>query len=380
MKKINLFLILQIGIALSMLLSACQPVATATPVAAPTQAAQPTTAPIQAAQPTTAPTTTKQLSFGYTLHAMVPFTQEIAFGAQQAGKDLGVTVEVVGPPQLDAQAQIAEFEGFISKGVDGLVTVPQADVWVKEINTTVAKGIPVMTANVFAVGSNAQFYVGEDGYVSGTALGEATAKLLNDASITTGKAVVGVCAPGVATLTDRYNGFVDAMKKAAPGITVTQPYDAKTDIGANYTFWENTYSANPDMTVAVGLCSIDLPNMAILKQKTGAKFKAVGYDEVTDTMNALKAGLVDVAIGQHPYLQGYLPILAMTMQLRDGKPPVKGWLVVPSEVVTKDNISQIYQRQTDDAFRVSWYKNFMTTTYGADFSGLYNLLKPMPTK
>lgn len=360
MKKLTPFLMLQIGIALSLLLASCQPAPAATSVAAPTQA--------------------KKLSFGYTLHAMVPFTEEIKFGADQAGKDLGVDVQVVGPPQLDAQAQIGLFEGFIAKGVDGLVTVPQADVWVKAINDTVAKGIPVTTANVFAVGSDAQFYVGEDGYVNGTGLGEATAKLLNDAGTTQGKAIVGVCAPGVPTLTDRYNGFVDAMKKAAPGITVSEPYDAKTDIGANYTFWENTYAANPDMAVAVGLCSIDLPNMAKLKQKTGATFKAVGFDEVQDTMDALKAGLVDVTIGQHPYLQGYLPIAAMVMQLRDGKPPVKGWLVVPTDVVTKDNVAQLYQRQTDDAFRVSWYKKFMNDAYGADFSGLYKLVKPMPTE
>jgi simple sugar transport system substrate-binding protein len=370
MKKLSPFIILQIGIVLSMLLTSCQPVA-------PTKSV---TEPTQAAQPAAIPTTAKTLSFGYTLHAMVPFTEEIKFGAEQAGKDLGVDVQVVGPPQLDAQGQIALFEGFISKGVDGLVTVPQAEVWVKEIDTTVAKGIPVMSANVFAVGSQSQFYVGEDGYVNGTGLGEATAKLLSDAGFTTGKAVVGVCAPGVATLTDRYNGFVDAMKKDAPGITVTEPYDAKTDIGANYTFWENIYSANPDMTVAVGLCSIDLPNLAKLKQKTGATFKAVGFDEVTETMDALKAGLVDVTIGQHPYLQGYLPILALVMQLKEGRAPVKGWLVVPTDVVTKDNVNQLYQRQTDDTFRVSWYKTFMADTYGADFSGLYSLLKPMPTK
>ncbi len=370
MKKFSPFLFLQILMALSMLLAACQTAPTTTS----------TTAPAQAAQPTAVPAAAKQLSFGYTLHAMVPFTEEIAFGAEQAGKDLGVKVEVVGPPQLDAQAQIALFEGFISKGVDGLVTVPQADVWVKEINSTVDKGIPVMTSNVFAVGSTTQFYVGEDGYVNGTGLGEATAKLLNDAGIANGKAVVGVCAPGVATLTDRYNGFVDAMKKGAPGVTVTEPYDAKTDIGANYTFWENTYAANPDMSVAVGLCSIDLPNLAKLKQKTGATFKAVGFDEVTETMDALKAGLIDITIGQHPYLQGYLPIAAMVMQLRDDKAPVKGWLVVPTDVVTQDNVDQLYQRQTDDAFRVSWYKTFMADNYGADFGNLYKLVKPMPTQ
>src|SRR5512133_2951425 len=165
MKKSHLFLTLQFIVLLAMLLSSCT-APQATPQATQ-QAAAPTAA--QQQQATTAPQPeAKRLKIGYTLHAPVPFTEEIKFGALQAAKDFGVDVEVVAPDKYDPQQQISLFEGFISKGVDGLVTVPQGDVWKKVIDDTVAKGIPVMTANVFSTGSKAQIFVGEDGVLNGT--------------------------------------------------------------------------------------------------------------------------------------------------------------------------------------------------------------------
>ena len=38
----------------------------------------------------------------------------------------------------------------------------------------------------------------------------------------------------------------------------------------NYSRWENIMAANPDAVAAVGLCSIDIPNLAQLKERTAA--------------------------------------------------------------------------------------------------------------
>jgi hypothetical protein len=42
-----------------------------------------------------------------------------------------------------------------------------------------------------------------------------------------------------------------------------------TENTANYAAWENLAGANPEMVAMVGLCSMDLPNLAKLKRTKG---------------------------------------------------------------------------------------------------------------
>ena len=58
----------------------------------------------------------------------------------------------------------------------------------------------------------------------------------------------------------------------------------------NYSRWENIMAANPDAVAAVGLCSIDIPNLAQLKERTGGTWLIGGYDLDLPTLDAIRAG------------------------------------------------------------------------------------------
>jgi len=356
------FLTVLLVVAMVVSVASCAPKATPTP--------KPTVAPTAA--PTAPPA--KKLKIGWVLHVPVAFTDRIKAGAVQAGKEYGVEVEVVAPSKYDPEAAISLFEGFVAKKVDGLAVVPQpGETWVKPINAAMDAGIPVMTANVTALESKAPAWFGQDEYNSGRILAQELLKILQKKGITKGKIVVGGCVPGIKVLTDRYDGFMEVMK-AYPDFKVSQFYDVTSEVGTNYSAWESLYGANPDMTVAVGLCSIDIPNLAKLKQKTGAKFLVAGYDLNADTLDAIKAGLAEVTVGQNPYLQGYLPVRALVEHLRDGKPLVKGWVNVGTEAVTAENVESVYRRETDPAYEAEWYKKHIAD----NFKDLNALAGPMP--
>src|SRR5207248_9922269 len=74
--------------------------------------------------PSNTPPPQKPIKIGYVLHVLNDFTAVIKRGAEDAGKDLGVDVEVTGPVKLEATATIALFEGMAQKKKDGLVVVP----------------------------------------------------------------------------------------------------------------------------------------------------------------------------------------------------------------------------------------------------------------
>ena len=54
-----------------------------------------------------------------------PFWAAVAAGAMEKGKELGVDVVVLAPPaESDVQAQIAQIEDQIAKGVKGIALAP----------------------------------------------------------------------------------------------------------------------------------------------------------------------------------------------------------------------------------------------------------------
>src|SRR5687767_3821062 len=273
----------------------------------------------------TGPEDVKPLKIGYVLHGLNDFTQVIKKGAEDAGLALKADVTVNGPAGFKATDGIAMFEGMVQQRKDALAVVPMpGPLWVRPNGQAVDAGIPVVTANITSPESKSAAWFGQDEYKSGVLLGQKIREMLQAQNITGGKIVVGICVPGETVLVDRYKGVQEAFKGS--GFTVTQPYDVKVENTANYSQWENLATANRDMVAALGLCSMDLPNMAKVKKRSNGKWLIGGYDLNLESLDAIKDGTAQITLGQHPYLQGYLPILALVEHLRGGKPLVKGWV------------------------------------------------------
>ena len=62
--------------------------------------------------------------------------------------------------------------------------------------------------------------------------------------------------------------------------------------------------------------------------------------------------------------------------LRDGKPLVKGWVNVGTEVVTARNVDQVYVREANAGAAMRWYTEHM----GTNFQELHSLARPLPGK
>lgn len=326
------------------------------------------TAPVQPAAPTG-----QKIKIGYVLHVLNDFTSVIKRGAEDAGTDLGVQVEVVGPTTMQPNEEIGMFEGMVQKGKDGIAVVPvPADTWIRPIKEATDANIPVATANGISPGSTASVWVGQDEYQSGVVLAEQMRKQLAAQGKKSGTILVGICAPSMSVLTDRYRGFKQGMEGS--GFTITDAKDVKAGLTENYASWENLAPATPNMVAAVGLCSMDIPNLYKLKQKTKATWLIGGYDLNKNTLDAVKSGTCQVTLGQHPYLQGYLPVLALVRHLRDKKPMPQGWLDVTTEIVTKENVDTVIPRENDPAVEKKWYADYIAK----QFSDLNAVAKPLP--
>lgn len=314
-----------------------------------------------------------KLKIGYVLHGLNPFTEIIKRGAQDAGTALDVEVEVVGPSSFNAQEAIGDFEGMVQKKKDGMVVVPMpGEQWVRPIKEATDAHVPVVTANITSAESSAESWFGQDEYQSGVILATELRKMLEADGKKSGTILVGICAPDVAVLVERYKGFKKGLEGS--GFTATDPKPVNTGKAENQAAWENLITANKDIVAAVGLCSMDIPNLAKLKKDTGAKWLVAGYDLDPDIIASIKDGTTQLSLAQHPYLQGYLPVLALVQHIREKKPLPKGWVNVGTEIVTKANVDALTARETDPAAETKWYADYIAK----NFPDLNALAKPLP--
>lgn len=302
-----------------------------------------------------------EIKIAYVLHGLNAFTEVIKQGAEDAGKDLGVKVDVFGQAGFDVPTHQGYFESALQAGYQGIAVVPNGgDTWNALIAEAQGSNVKLASANVTALNSGLDLWVGQDEFTSGTVLGDQIKTFLGAKGVNEGKLVVGMCAPGAQVLIDRYNGLKQAL--AGTKYTVTEAYDVKTDNTENYNTWDNLSTANPDAVGMVGLCSLDIANLAQIKERNGTSWMVAGYDLDVPTLQAIQKGFADITVGQQPYLQGYLPVRALVEEIRTGT-KITGWIQVATEVVTKENVDQYMTRESDKTAMYNYYKDYMAKNF-----------------
>jgi rhamnose transport system substrate-binding protein len=134
MKHRTFYFVLALVMVLSLMLSACAPAATPAP--------EPTAAPAETSAPAAGPMTfvlvPKNLGN--------PYFDTANNGAQEAAKELGVTVTYQGPATADATQQIQLINSLIAQKVNGLaISADDSDALVPTGKDAIAAGIPVVS-------------------------------------------------------------------------------------------------------------------------------------------------------------------------------------------------------------------------------------------
>lgn len=298
--------------------------------------------------------------FGYVMHNFESeFTVTIKTGAEVACAQYpdDVECEVIGPTKFDPPTAISMFEGLLAKNPSGMALVPNPqDPWIPILNQYADEANIIMVANGDAPGTLRQAYVGADEF----AFGKAEAQAVIDAGVTEGLVIIGNCFPSALPLQLRDQGAREVFADY-PDIVV-ETYDSTAEQTTNYAFWENTVTANPDIAAGIGLCTFEGPTFADLMPKLndeGVDFVTVTADLIPETLDAIENGYVDAAIGQHPFLQGYLPMYFMIEHVVNGAELPSGQVLLPGEIVTKDNLDTVKERNTDPVVALDWYTDFL---------------------
>ena len=256
-------------------------------------------------------------------------------GAEQAGADLGITVKYQGANN-DGAVEAGFIDQAVSDGVDGIaVSLADPDALEGSVKAAVAAGIPVVTLNS---GSDlfkelgAITHVGQDETVAGNGAGEQFNAL---------GATKILCVKQEQTnvgLEARCNGADDTFDGEVVQITTSgdaDPVASQGEINA-------ALAADEDIDAVFATGPIGAHLAVLAAEELGRDVLIGAVDLSTDILADIKDGKAAFTIDQQQYLQGYLAVVFLYLNVTNAN-TVGGGLPVYTGpgFVTADNVDAV---------------------------------------
>jgi ribose transport system substrate-binding protein len=253
------------------------------------------------------------------------FWQSIHAGAARAARELDVDIIWRGPlREDDRSAQIAEVEGFISRGVSGIVLAPLDDTaLVGPVADATRRNIPVVVIDSGLKGTDHISFVATDNRASGRLAGDGLKTMLPAG----GKVVLLRYQEGSDSTTEREEGFLESVRAASNVQILSDNQYGGTDVETAYRRSETLLSRFKTPDGQLDVQGIFTPNesttLAMLRvlQDNGwaGKVTFIGFDASDTLVKGLEAGHLQGLVLQDPVKMGYLGVQTMVSHLR-GQP------------------------------------------------------------
>ena len=290
-------------LSISLLLSACGTPATPAPTQAPAQPAQP-------AQPS---------GGGAKTYVLVPknlgnpYFDTANKGAQEAAKELGVTVNYQGPAAADATQQIQLLNALIAQKVAGLaISADDADALVPTGKAAMAAGIPVVTWDS-AIGKDGRTVHVNQAEAQGIA--DVQLKMANDLTGLDGGDIAILSATSTAP---NQNEWIKLMKES-----LKKPENAKLklvdtvygddDDTKSYNEAQGLFKKYPNLKVIIAPTTVGIAASARAVQDANlvGKVKVTGLGTPNQMRDYVKSGASPEFALWNPGDLGYLAVYAL---------------------------------------------------------------------
>jgi len=268
-----------------------------------------------------------------------PFWSVVKKGVDQAAHDMCVTAIYEAPPTFDMVAMSHLIDSAVAAHPDGLVvSIPDPNALGPSIKAAVAAGIPVISINSgsdVAQSLGVLVHIGQTEEQAGIGGGEKMGAAGVKHALCVNQEV------GNAALELRCKGFKEGL--AMTGGTITE-------IGVNLnnpTQTQQTIEAalqhDPtiDGIMTLGPTGASPAIKALQDLNKLGQIKLATFDLSSDVLNGIKNGQILFAIDQQQYLQGYLPIVLLTLYKTNLNTVANSVILTGPGFVTPTNVAQV---------------------------------------
>lgn len=262
------------------------------------------------------------------------FWDKIRSGAEAAAKQLNVDLKYSSDPEAGKQATLVQ--NAIDSKVNGIaVTLAKPDAVGPVAQAARRAGIPVVAFNSGYQDwqrYDAQMYFGSDEDVAGQAVGSRIA------SGGGGKAVCVIQEQGHVALEARCAG----VKKTFPNTEIL--YVDSENMPAVQSTIVAKLQQDPSITWVVTLGAPIALAAQGAKQGAGSSAKIATFDLNTDVAKQIESGGIEFSVDQQPYVQGYMAVTSLWLNLTNGNDIGGGRSVLTGpSYVDRSNITKIAQ-------------------------------------
>src|ERR687896_208117 len=268
-----------------------------------------------------------------------PFWSVVQNGVNQAAQDMGVQVEYQAPDTFDMVAMAQLIDAAVASQPDGMaISIPDADALGDSITAGVDAGIPMVSLDSgsdVAADLGMLTHVGQTEYEAGVGAGQR----MGEAGVTTALCVNQEV--GNVALDDRCRGFTDGLGESGGTVEVVEvglnnPTEAQARI-------EAALSTNAEVDGVLTLGPTGAAPALEALRGTGqlGMIQLATFDLSPDVLEAIESGDILFAIDSQQYLQGYLPIVLLTLHATNLNTIANPVLMTGPGFVTKENAAQV---------------------------------------
>jgi len=289
----------------------------------------------------------KDLTFVMVPKGVHPYYEPCFEGFKDAGEKYGINVEMVSPPKFELALQVKVIEDLIAQGVDGIAISALDDTGlISVVDEAVNAGIKVITFDAPAPSTKAATYIGTVNKTAGYAAGKKMAELIGDS----GEVVILQGGLGATNLNQRTEGFKQALAEIAPNIKVVAVEDTKGDFAMAVNKTEAVLETYPNLKAIFGVSAYGAPAAATVVKEQGKSGKVIvgGFDDLKDTLEAIKDGSVQYCIVQKTYKMGWLSVERLLDAVNNVSFPAT--IDTGVLIVNKDNVDT-YMAEMKDEFK-----------------------------
>lgn len=278
-----------------------------------------------------------------------PFYIDVVKGMRRTSKEAGVEM-LLNDPKCELAPQVNALETYIVRGVDAIVVYGVDPVGVVPVvEEAIAKGIPVITADMKLQTDKVATFIGSDNLEIGAKVGKWTKKYIEKNM--GGKAKIGVLTWLISVAChQRLQGFKDQVTQL-PGVKIVTEQNVEKGLRENaMAVTENILTAHKDIDLF--FCVNDSTSMGAVSAIEGlgleGKIKVVGVDIDNEMMRTIKEGKLLATVAQQPLLLGEVAIESALIKVKGkeyiGSDFVPKRIVIPTLLITKENLQEVAEK------------------------------------
>jgi ribose transport system substrate-binding protein len=269
------------------------------------------------------------------------YWQIVLAGARAAGKDLGVNVPELGAQsESDINGQITILENAVAGAPAAVVISPTEFKALGKPIDEAAKTVPIIGIDSGADSKAFTSFLTTDNTQGGRIAADGLAAAIKEATgKEEGEIAIITSLPGVGSLDQRHEGFVEVITAKYPGLKVVADKYADGQATTGLNMMTDLITANPNLVgvFASNLIMAQGVGQAIAENKLGDKIKVIGFDSDEKTVGFLKEGVLAGLVVQDPYRMGYDGI--KTALAASKKEKVEANVDTGANLVTKANMA-----------------------------------------